>query len=80
MTTASATAPVTKQALLQRINRALKKSDQKVRTLRGDRWRSDLGDYFRIDLDRNVILEKHVDLEELGRELAVLHRWEHLAD
>jgi hypothetical protein len=69
---------VTKRALLQRINRALRKREEMVRTLRGERWRNDLGDYFRIDLSRNVILEKHVDLRELGHRLKVLQAWEHV--
>jgi hypothetical protein len=68
--------PVTMRALLQRINRRLAHNDEKVKALRGDRWRHELGDYYRIDLRVNGIIDKHVDLEALGRELKVLAPYE----
>ena len=72
--------PVSKRALLQRINRALAKEEEMVKTLRGDRWLHDLGRYYRLDLNRNVIMEKHVDLEETGRQLGVLAKYERVEE
>lgn len=73
--------PVTKRALLQRINRRLRKEDEMVRATRGDgRARQELGDYYRINFNRNLLLEKQVDLEEVGRELGVLAAYERLEE
>ncbi len=74
------TAPVSKRALLQRINRALREQGQMVKTLRGERWRNELGDHYLLDFDRNVIIGKHVDLVDLGKNLKVMRPWEHLAE
>ena len=71
---------VSRQAVIKRINRALAKEDEALRTTRGDRWRIDLGDHYLLNLRTNAIAATHVDPEELGRELGVLKRWEHLAE
>jgi hypothetical protein len=39
-----------------------------------------MGDYYTIDTQRNWVVEKHVDPEDIGRELKVLHEWEHLEE
>jgi len=69
-----------------RINRKLAKNDQQLRRARGVKhqgyWHPDsnLGWYYAIDVNRNWIVETHVDLEELGRRLEVLANWEQLAE
>ena len=68
--------PVTQRALIQRINRALEKEGQILKTTRGNKWRSSLGDYYVVDLNRNTMISTHVDLEELGREIKVLAPYE----
>lgn len=69
--------PITMRALLQRINRKLSaEGHEQVKTTRGDRWRSELGDYYVVDLNRNMITAKHVKPVEWGRELGVLREWE----
>ena len=68
--------PVTHRALFQRINRALEKEGQILKTTRGDKWRSSLGDYYVVDLSRNIIVSTHVDPEELGREIKALAPYE----
>ena len=68
--------PVTQRALFQRINRALEKEGQIQKTTRGDKWRSSLGDHYVVDLNRNLIVSTHVDLEELGREIKALAPYE----
>jgi hypothetical protein len=72
--------PVSKRAVLQRINRKLRKNMEMVRTLRGHRWQSDGGRFFRVDLDRNVLIQKHVDLDQLAKDLGVLYPYEEIVD
>jgi hypothetical protein len=80
MKRASRTVPVTTRALLQRINRALKKDDEMLKTTRGERGRSDLGDYYVLDLNRNFVTRHDVDPEALGRKLGVLKDFEHIEE
>jgi hypothetical protein len=70
--------PVSERAVTQRINRKLAASGEKLQKCRSDRWRHDVGDWYVIDVDRNLVLHKHVGLEELGRKLGVLHEYENL--
>ena len=71
---------VTIPALVQRINRVLRKEGEQLRKSRGLRFWSDLGDYYIVDLYRNFIVAGHVDLESLGRELRVLRESERLSE
>ena len=80
MVMSEATVPVTERALVQRINRALRRKGQMLRQSRGERARTDLGDYYVIDLERNVLLLSRVNLEELARELGALQPWERVVD
>jgi hypothetical protein len=70
---------VTERALIQRINRKLAKDGEKLRTTRGH-FEPSLGRHYVIDLNRNFVVRKQFDLEELGRQLNVLQPWEDLAD
>ena len=70
--------PVSKRALLQRINRALAKQDQMVRTAR--RLDHNLGWYYRVDYMQNFLVEAHVDIEALGRDIGVLREWEDMSE
>ncbi len=69
-------APVSLRALIQRINRALKADDWKLKATRGVRGRSSLGDYYIVNPNRNWIVKARIDPETLGRELGVLHAYE----
>ena len=71
--------PVTTRAVIQRINRRLKPDLEMLKTTRGNRWRQEVGDYYVIDFTKNWIIDKHVDPEEMGRELGVLEPWEVVA-
>jgi hypothetical protein len=75
----SNTIPITTRALLQRINRALFKSGKVLKATRGSHMRRDAGDFFILDLSRNKVLTKDVDLQVLGRELGVLKSYEHVS-
>jgi len=72
---------VSKRATIQRINRALAKSDQQLKACRSNsQWHRDLGDYYVVDLSRNGIVGTDIDLGAYGRELGVLAAWETVAD
>ena len=68
--------PVTKRALVQRINRKLAASGEAIKAARGGRQRRELGDFYRLNVNRNTLVAKDVDPEALARELGVLHPWE----
>ena len=72
------TIPVTERALIQRINRKLRKDAEIMKVARGARAESNLGRYYTIDLHRNYLLHDHLDLETVGRELGVLAEFEHM--
>jgi hypothetical protein len=74
--------PISKRAAIARINRYYQREDSgyRLKTTRGQRWRNDLGDHYILDIYRNWIIEKHIDVEELARELEVLAAWETVAD
>jgi hypothetical protein len=77
---------VSERALIQRINRKIGGYDAKTYTAwgerlhktRGDRWWSDLGSFYTIDCNCNVIRDTHVNLEQYGREVGALATWEAL--
>lgn len=70
--------PVTKRALVQRLNRKLAEMGQLLRKSRGARAIQDAGEYFVVDLEHNVLLHKNVDLEIYGKQLESLKPWERL--
>jgi len=78
---------VTVRAIVQRINRRLKReyADGErglfgLKAARSPRARQDLGDYYLLNLERNLIADTHVDLEKFGRELGVLQRYERVEE
>ena len=71
--------PISERALFARINRALAKEGETLRRCRPDsRWSNELGYYYALDISRNAITSKHVDLEDWGREMGVLKPYEKL--
>jgi hypothetical protein len=73
--------PVSERALIQRVNRALKKDLRAVKIPRGLRMRQEAGAYYLLDLNRNWIVKTYrrgLRLESLARELGVLEAWETL--
>jgi hypothetical protein len=73
-------APVSRRALIQRLNRKLEKDGMTVKKTSGKRAKIDLGEYFVLDLKRNSAVELHVDLEKLGHKHGVLAEWERMED
>jgi len=68
--------PVSTRALMQRINRTLRVDEEMVKATRGEKAKTDLGDFYRLDLTHNAIIETHVDLEEMAKEYKVLQPFE----
>jgi hypothetical protein len=64
---------ISKGALLQRINSLLAPKNEMVRKTKHDKWHDDLGDYYIIDFNHNVVIERHVDLLKKGKELGVIN-------
>ncbi len=60
---------MTDQALIQRVNRWLRKAGQKLKKTRRGKYPSkafiELGEYHMIDLERNILLRHHVDPQAL---------------
>jgi hypothetical protein len=71
---------VTMRALVQRINRQLKKDQEVLKATRGAQARLDLGAFYRLDWNRNLVLETDVDPEAMGRKLGVLQPYERVVE
>ena len=67
---------ITRRALVQRINRHLRKRNEALRATRG----ANTGEYHRVDISRNALIEERVVIEKLGRELGVLAPYEKLGE
>lgn len=80
MATKTKKVPVSRRAVIARINRKLARDDEQLRTTRGMQAFLDLGDYYTVDVRRNWIARKDVDLDALGRELGVLKDYEKLSE
>lgn len=71
---------ITKGALFQRLRRRLAKDGHILKATRGERYRHDLGDFFTVDEWNNVVVDRQINLEPLGRELGVLKAYEQMED
>ncbi|MBL9094382.1 MAG: hypothetical protein JNL96_24385 [Planctomycetaceae bacterium] len=74
------TIPITKRALLQRVNRALNKEDRQLKKAVGARLQQNVGEYYVVDLRLNAVMMLDVDPVELARKLEVLQPWERVAN
>ena len=63
----------TERNLIRRINRALAREDQALRITRGERFRSDLGDFYIIDMNR-MIVAAHCTPEGIAKELGLVNQ------
>jgi len=70
--------PITRRALIQRLQRALKEDELILRAARNERVRQEMGDYYTIDLRTSGVMERDVDLEDIAREYGVLKDYEKL--
>jgi hypothetical protein len=70
---------VSERALLARLNRKLASEGLQIKKCRVDTsGHAELGDYYAVDVNRNVVDCKHVDLEIWGRKEKVLADYEQL--
>ena len=72
---------VSRQALIARVNRRLAKQNESLR--RCPENRSDyhtLGDFYVLDLSRNAVCKKHVDIQKFAKTLGALRPGERLDD
>lgn len=74
--------PVTERALIQRINRKLaqEKWPKGFRATRSTGEKNNLGDFYVLDLERNMVVDHHCTPDKYGRELGVLKPYEELAE
>jgi hypothetical protein len=73
--------PVQTRALLARVNRHLVKQGEVLRATRGEGIaRQEFGAYYRLDTHNNLVVDKHVDLEELARQLGALKPYERVVN
>jgi hypothetical protein len=70
---------VTARALVQRINRQLKKNGVVLKRARGEKAVSEKGEYYIIDESSDTLFGMEINIEEYGRELGVLKPFEYLA-
>lgn len=68
--------PVSRRALVARVNRKLAIEGQVLRCSKGYSCRLELGDYFLVDLHSNLITAQHVDLVELAKDQGTLRSFE----
>jgi hypothetical protein len=68
--------PVSRVALMARINRKLAKDDEVLRASRGMQAHLDVGDFYIVDVRINGVVGKDVDPVALARKLGVLSAWE----
>jgi|APFre7841882630_1041343.scaffolds.fasta_scaffold00134_4 hypothetical protein len=81
MATKKVTVPVSRRALLARLNRKLVPDLETVKRTRDNtRARQDLGEFYVVDEQINGIVEHDIDLEDFARKRGVLAKHEHLAD
>jgi hypothetical protein len=72
--------PISKRALMQRLNRRLAAEGEKLLTARGTQAMLDLGEFYTIDVGRNMICRKAVDPAALARQLGVLKPYEEVTE
>jgi len=70
---------VSESAVVQRVNRKLKREMQALRKARGAYRAGFPGDFYVVDFNHGWVVETHVDVEDLARELEVLKPWERVA-
>jgi hypothetical protein len=72
--------PISMRALIQRINRKLRHNGEVSKVARGSQAESeaDVGRYFIVNIERNLLVNDHCDPEAIGREIGVMAEHERL--
>ena len=80
MPTRTKTVPVTRRAVMQRVNRKLGQRNEALRAWRTSSQEYTAGDLYHLDFDANAVLDVNVDLEPFAREVGALQPWEEIAE
>ncbi|WP_397569066.1 hypothetical protein [Schlesneria sp. T3-172] len=71
---------VSKRAMIQRINRKLSGDDRKLKASRSQGDLDNLGEHYILDLNRNVVVDTHVDIADTAKKLGCITQWEELVE
>jgi hypothetical protein len=71
--------PVSHRALLARLNRKLRAKDLIIRKARGAAAIAEVGEYYTLDLNANLLIEKDVNLEQIAEQHDALAPYEAMA-
>lgn len=72
--------PVTRRAVLQRINRKLAHQGERLLVSRSQAEKAACGDYYRVNSNNHVTSPLTTSLEEEAKALGVLRPWETIED
>ena len=72
--------PVSRVALVARINRRLAENNEQLRASKSAGAKQEMGSYYIVNTQVNGITNSNLDLEDLARELRCLQPWETLAE
>lgn len=70
---------ITERAAKQRINRALGSELRVLKTARTQQAINDCGRYYVVDLEKNYLVHRDVNLEAYGHKLGAIELWESVA-
>lgn len=79
-TTTTKTVPVTRRAVMQRVNRKLAQKDEALRAWRTSSNEYSAGDLYHLDFNANAVLDVNVELEPFAREVGALQPWEEMTE
>ena len=68
--------PVSLRAVIQRVQRKLEAKGEMLKGARDGAAMADLGKFYTIDVKRNCIVHRDIDIEQFAREVGALKAWE----
>ncbi len=71
---------IDKRALIDRVNRRLKKNNQRLYRAKGANMLKDLGACYIVDLSKEHVAQRHVKLEKFAREIGALKPYEYIME
>lgn len=72
--------PVSKRAVIARINRALAKENQTLRVSRSNAERSNFGEAFILDTMHNTVVAHQISINDLAVEIGALKAFEEMTE
>ena len=71
---------IDKRAIIDRVNRRLKKKNKKLYRAKSPNIQNDFGSCFIVDLLEGRIAQRHVHLEDYAREIGALEPYEYIME